>query len=125
MRHMADRVFFSTRAANFCECPPAWGQAFDGPSFSVDTSGGQCYYSQPEVNAQAGNFRSSEGRASAFQPSTGATLAQLVEHPTCNRKVVGSIPMGGSKVFALGQHGGRDNWANDWVGGRVVKGDRL
>ena len=25
-----------------------------------------------------------------------ATLAQSVEHPTCNRKVVGSIPMGGS-----------------------------
>ena len=29
-------------------------------------------------------------------PTSRATLAQLVEHPTCNRKVVGSIPMGGS-----------------------------
>ena len=29
----------------------------------------------------------------------GATLAQLVEHSTCNRKVVGSIPMGGSSYL--------------------------
>lgn len=29
-------------------------------------------------------------------PPKTATLAQLAEHPICNRKVVGSIPMGGS-----------------------------
>jgi hypothetical protein len=29
-------------------------------------------------------------------PPKAATLAQLAEHPICNRKVVGSIPMGGS-----------------------------
>lgn len=28
-----------------------------------------------------------------------ATLAQLVEHLICNQTVVGSSPMGGSKVF--------------------------
>jgi hypothetical protein len=31
-------------------------------------------------------------------PPKTATLAQLAEHPICNRKVVGSIPMGGSNL---------------------------
>ena len=37
-----------------------------------------------------------------------ATLAQLVEHPICNRKVVGSIPMGGSKPRSRRERGTAD-----------------
>jgi hypothetical protein len=41
----------------------------------------------------------------------GATLAQLAEHPTCNRKVGGSIPLGGSN---RGQ-------VPEWLKGTVCK----
>ena len=35
-------------------------------------------------------------------PSKLATLAQLVEHLTCNEDVVGSIPTGGSILYVPG-----------------------
>ncbi len=59
------------------------------------------------------------GQSLSNCPRERATLAQLVEHPTCNRKVVGSIPMGGSKSFGTMVLG------FSWVGARVVKGDGL
>ncbi len=63
----------------------------------IDTFGGDCYYSQPEVNAPNSAAATALRGRSLFQHSNrdGATLAQLVEHPTCNRKVGSSILLGG------------------------------
>ena len=62
-----------------------------------DTLYDRCYYSQPEVGVPA--RLPSALKRDGFSLAQ-ATLAQLVERPICNRKVVGSIPMGGSTPFA-------------------------
>ena len=71
----------------------------------IDTFGGDCYYSQPEVNAPKSAAATALRGRTLFQHSNrdGATLAQLVEHPTCNRKVGSSILLGGSKRKGLPQ----------------------
>src|SRR5664279_431823 len=49
-----------------------------------------------------------------------ADVAQLVEHPICNRAVAGSSPTVSSSGSAEGSGSGRTRW-----GGRVANGSRL
>ena len=62
---------------------------------ALDTPKSLCYH------LLRGNKRLAAcGSNSKAERDREATLAQLVEHPICNRKVVGSIPMGGSRFHA-------------------------
>ena len=47
-----------------------------------------------------------------------AGVAQLVEHPICNREVAGSSPFAGSREKPIGGNGGfRDSSTGSWPSG--------